>query len=274
LVIGYQGSAALNFYCVALLTVPILLNRLNLSSLPRAGKEGMQLLHEIKNSLLHLVFPHVCQGCGSDVLDVQNELCLKCLDSLPGTNFHMHPDNPMEKIFWGRVPVTHATAQYYFTKESLMQQLLYQLKYRGNRELGIYLGRLMGYALASSTRFSFPDALIPLPLFPAKEKKRGYNQATVLCEGIAQVLQKPVFKDVVRRLSYTDSQTRKNRIERWLNMEGRFELVNSKAIEGKHVLLVDDVITTGATLEACGREIVRAQNVQLSIATLCFSSGN
>ena len=108
----------------------------------------------------------------------------------------------------------------------------------------------------------------------AKERKRGYNQATVLCEGIAAILQKPILKDVIRRVRYTDSQTKKNRVERWQNMEGRFELTNPDIIEGKHVLLVDDVITTGATLEACGRAILQASNVQLSIATLCFSSGN
>lgn len=234
----------------------------------------MQLLQEIKNALLHLVFPHVCEGCGSDVLEVHSALCLKCLSSLPQTDFHLYANNPVEKIFWGRLPLGCATAQYYFTRESLVQHLMHQLKYKGNKELGIYLGRRMGDALAASSRFSSIDALIPLPLFAAKERKRGYNQATVLCEGIAEVWQKPVLKNVVRRISYTDSQTRKNRVERWQNMEGRFELEGPDAIEGKHVLLVDDVITTGATLEACGREILKAQNVQLSMATLCFSSGN
>lgn len=230
--------------------------------------------YDVKESLLHFAFPHICEGCGSDLLGVDHELCLKCLSSLPETNFHLHPNNPIEKIFWGRLPVTYATAQYYFTKESLVQHLMHQLKYKGNKDLGIYLGRLMGHALAASNRFSFVDALIPLPLFPSKEKKRGYNQATVLCQGIAEVLQKPVLKDVIIRTSYTDSQTKKSRVQRWQNMEGRFKLVNAKAIEGKHVLLIDDVITTGATLEACGKEIIQAQNVQLSVATLCFSSDN
>ena len=236
------------------------------------AKSFQSWLYDVKDSLLHLIFPHTCEGCGSDVLETHNELCLKCISSLPGTNFHLHPNNPIEKIFWGRLAVTYATAQYYFNKESLMQHLMHQLKYRGNKDLGIYLGKLMGHALIASNRFSFVDALIPLPLFPSKEKKRGYNQATVLCEGIAAVLKKPVLKDVIRRVSYTDSQTKKSRVERWQNMEGRFELVNPGAVEGRHVLLVDDVITTGATLEACGKEIIQAQNVQLSIATLCFSS--
>ena len=229
------------------------------------------VLTDIKEFLLHLLFPHVCEGCGTDVIEQEHFLCLKCHASLPKTEFNLYPNNPIEKIFWGRLAVTNATAQYYFTKDSKMQHLMHQLKYRGNKELGLYLGRLMGHALNESNRFRFVDALVPLPLFPSKEKKRGYNQATILCEGIAEVLAKPILKNVIMRTSYTDSQTKKNRVQRWENMEGRFELANADAIKGKHLLLVDDVITTGATLEACGREILKAGNVQLSIATLCFS---
>lgn len=232
----------------------------------------MLLLNTIKESVLHLLFPHVCETCGTDVLEPDHFLCLRCLAALPKTEFHLYPNNPVEKIYWGRLPLTSATAQYYFTKGSMMQHLMHQLKYRGNRELGLYLGRLMGYALAASNRFRYVDALVPLPLFPTKERARGYNQATVLCEGIASVLQKPVLKDVVIRTMHTESQTKKNRVERWLNMEGRFELKKPAAIAEKHLLLVDDVVTTGATLEACGAVLLDVPNVQLSVATLCFSS--
>lgn len=231
----------------------------------------MLLLKEIKDSLLHLAFPHVCEGCGTDNLQADHILCLRCLSSLPQTNFHLHPNNPIEKIFWGRIPVVHATAQFYFTKESMMQHLMHQFKYKNNKEIGLYLGKLMGFALAASNRFSFVDALIPLPLHKSKEHKRGYNQAAILCEGIAGVLGKPVLKNIVVRPEQTETQTKKGRVQRWQNMEGKFALNNNTAIEGKHVLLIDDVITTGATLEACGREILKAGNVQLSIATLCFS---
>jgi ComF family protein len=230
------------------------------------------VLTDIKESILHLLFPHVCEGCGTDVIGQDHFICLKCHSSLPKTDFHLYPNNPIEKIFWGRLPVTNATAQYYFTKSSAMQALMHQLKYRRNKELGVYLGRLMGYALNESNRFRYVDALVPLPLFPLKEKKRGYNQATILCEGIAEVLGKPVIKNAIIRTSHTDSQTKKNRVQRWENMEGRFELVGEEAIKGRHILLIDDVITTGATLEACGAELLKAENVQLSVATLCFSS--
>jgi len=231
----------------------------------------MALLKEIKDSLLHFAFPHVCEGCGTDNLQPEHLLCLRCLSSLPGTNFHLHANNPIEKIFWGRIPIVCATAQYYFTKESMMQHLMHQFKYKGNKEVGLYLGRLMGWAMAESNRFSSIDALIPLPLHRSKEHKRGYNQAMVLCEGISGVLNKPVLKNSVTRTVHTDTQTRKNRIQRWQNMEGKFELIHDSSMEGKHLLLIDDVVTTGATLEACGREILKSKNVQLSIATLCFS---
>lgn len=223
------------------------------------------------DAVLHLFFPHVCEGCGSNVVETDHFLCLRCHASLPATSFHLYPANPVENIFRGRLPLVNATAQYYFTKQSAMQHLMHQLKYRGNKDLGLYLGRLMGHALAETDRFASVDALIPLPLFPAKEKKRGYNQATVLCEGLAAVLKKPVIKDAVIRTTYTESQTQKNRVQRWQNMEGRFALTKPAAVEGLHLLLVDDVVTTGATLEACGNELLEANNVRLSIATLCFS---
>lgn len=201
-------------------------------------------------------------------------LCLDCLSSLPQTRFHFYPNNPIEKIFWGRIPVTHATAQYYYTRNSLIQHLMHQFKYKGHKELGFYLGRLMGTALSNSNRFSYVDLLIPLPLFSGKERKRGFNQAAILCEGMAAEMHKQVGNEIIRRASSNESQTKKGRVERWQNMEGRFELADPSRIENKHVLLVDDVITTGATLEACGKELLKANGARVSIASLSFSSGN
>jgi len=228
-------------------------------------------LSEIKDSFLHLLFPHVCDGCGSDVLGKESTLCMRCIEAMPETNFELHPDNPVEKKFWGRLPVHQATAQFYFTRESLMQHLMHQFKYKRNKDLGNQLGRMMGESIKRSGRFVV-DALVPLPLFPAKEKRRGYNQATVLCEGMAESLQVPVLKDVVIRSQHTDTQTKKGRIERWQNMEGKFVLAKPELISNKNLLLVDDVITTGATLEACGAELLKAENVKLSIAALCYAS--
>lgn len=228
-------------------------------------------VREIKESLVHLLFPAICSGCGGDLPDDNTCLCFKCMDAMPETNFELHRSNPAEKKFWGRLPVQHVTAQYYFTSESLMQQLMHQFKYRGNKELGLQLGRMMGNSLQKTNYFD-ADVLIPLPLFAAKERRRGFNQATILCEGMAECMHIPVLKEVVKRSQHTDTQTQKGRIERWQNMEGKFVLSDPHAISNKHVLLVDDVITTGATLEACGIELLKADNVKLSIATLCYAS--
>ena len=226
---------------------------------------------ELKNSLLHILFPHVCDGCGSDIVDEESSLCMKCIAEMPETNFHLHANNPVEKIFWGRLPIISATAQYYFVKESLMQRLMHQLKYKGNKELGKQLGRLMGYELQKTNRFNKPDFLVPLPLFASKEKRRGYNQATVLCEGIAEVMNIEIARDVIVRTQHTETQTKKGRIERWQNMEGKFEMMKPGKIQNKNILLVDDVITTGATLEACGHELLKA-SPKLSIVSLCYAS--
>jgi ComF family protein len=231
----------------------------------------MLKLKEIKDSFLHLLFPHVCTGCGNDILNEETVLCMRCIDAMPETNFELHANNPVEKTFWGRLPLAGATAQYYFTKESLMQHLLHQLKYKANKELGLQLGRMMGEQVKKSNRFHV-DALIPLPLFPVKEKRRGYNQATVLCEGMAESMGIPVLDKAIIRPQHTETQTKKGRIERWKNMEGKFILSNPDAIRNKHLLLVDDVVTTGATFEACGAELLKAENVKLSLASLCVAS--
>ncbi len=228
-------------------------------------------LKEIKDSLLHLLFPHVCTGCGNDILNEENVLCMRCIEAMPETNFEIHPGNPVEKTFWGRLPLIGATAQFYFTKESLMQHLMHQFKYKANKDLGLQLGRMMGEQLLRSGRFEV-DALVPLPLFPARERKRGYNQATVLCEGMAEVMNVRVLDKAITRPQHTETQTKKGRIERWKNIEGKFVLSNPDAIGNKHILLVDDVVTTGATLEACGNALLQAENVRLSIAALCVAS--
>jgi ComF family protein len=231
----------------------------------------MTLLREIKDSLLHLFFPHICTGCGMDIPGTSSVLCLRCMDTLPETNFENHSGNPVEKIFWGRLPLAAAAAQYYFTKESLMQRLMHQFKYKGNKDLGLQLGRMMGDALYSSGRFT-ADALVPLPLFPDKERKRGYNQATVLCRGMSETMHIPVWENSVVRPAATTTQTRKGRIERWQNMEGKFLLTDPEQIRGKTLLLVDDVVTTGATLEACANELLNAGNVTIKLAALCMAS--
>jgi ComF family protein len=224
------------------------------------------------NDFIHLLYPHNCAGCGSDLLENDQSICIHCYTNLPETNYAALPGNPIEKIFYGRLNVEHSTAGYYFSKSSVLQRLIHQLKYNGNIEVGHQLGQWLGLQLQKSNRFNSIDALIPLPLFPSKEKKRGYNQATVLCEGIAEIMNIPILNNVLLRKRYTDTQTKKGRTERFRNVDGSFEVSDIDALHQKHVLLVDDVITTGATLEACGLVIKETENVRLSIATLAWSS--
>lgn len=223
------------------------------------------------NELLHLFFPHVCEGCGSDIIDKDHQLCLRCIAKLPVSNFLTQQGNAVEKKFYGRMPVKNAGAAYYFTKDSILEKLIYALKYRNNKDIGFYLGKLVGRYLLETHHYDSVDVLVPLPLNPRREKKRGYNQATVLCEGIASTWQKPVYDKAVIRKVYTETQTKKDRISRWQNMDGVFMVNDATALTNKHVLLVDDIVTTGATLEACGSEIVKVPGASLSIATLAYT---
>jgi ComF family protein len=195
---------------------------------------------------------------------------MRCMLNMPRTRFEKFENNPVEKMLTGRINFITATAQYYYTKASLMQRLIHQVKYKSNRELGLQLGRLMGEQFKESLRIN-PHGLIPLPLFFERERKRGYNQSELLCRGISDTTGIPVLKNVISRPELTETQTRKGRIERWKNMDGKFLLQNPEIIEGKHLLLVDDVITTGATLEACGNTLLQAPNCRLSIAALCLA---
>jgi ComF family protein len=229
-------------------------------------------LKNIVSSTLHLFYPHICNGCGSDLLEKDNLLCLKCIHNLPHTGFADLPNNPVEKYFWGRIPITAAYSQFYFSKEFLMQHLIHQLKYKGDTEIGFYLGEIMGKTLLKSSRFSSVDALIPLPLYADKEHKRGYNQAAVICNGMSAIMNVPVLSGAVIRRHATETQTRKHRTERWENVKQGFKVVKEKELVGKHLLLVDDVVTTGATLEACGNVILNATDAKLSIATLAYAA--
>lgn len=231
----------------------------------------MWVFKEIWPAALNLFYPHLCQGCGSDLVQNKDLLCARCIDALPLTGFASWAGNPVEKYFWGRIPVQAAHSQYYFTKDTLIQHLIHQLKYKSNKAIGRLLGELMAESLLTSGRFSSIDCLVPLPLFPEKEHRRGYNQAAVICEGMSLVMQVPVNNDLVVRRRSTETQTRKHRTERWQNVESSFALTRKERSPGRHILLVDDVVTTGATLEACGRIILNDPDNRLSIATLAHA---
>lgn len=194
------------------------------------------------------------------------------MNEMPLTGFYMHQNNPVEKIFRGRIPVITASAYVYFSKGSVVQNLLHSLKYGSNKEAGIYMGRLIGRELKSCQWNNDLYALIPLPLHPGKQKKRGFNQAEMICEGMSSEMDVPLLNDVIMRSKNTATQTHKTRMERWNNIESKFELKKPARVMNKHVLLVDDVITTGATLEACGSELLKTKGLRLSIAAFAYTS--
>ena len=196
---------------------------------------------------------------------------MNCINDLPHTNFAMHANNPVEKKFWGRLALTAGMSELYFSKDSIVQNMIHELKYSGNKKAGHYFGNLMGKSLLNCDRFDI-DMMIPLPLFQKKEKMRGFNQSAIICNGIAEIINKPVVRNNVIRKVFTETQTKKHRLERWKNVENIFCVTNPSELEGKHVLLVDDVITTGATLEACGSEILKVKGVRLSIASFALTS--
>jgi len=223
------------------------------------------------NSFLHIIFPHNCANCNSDILQEDSLICTKCFASLPETGFFDMQNNPVEKLFYGRVKIEAAASAYYFNKHSIIQTLIKELKYHGNKEAGIFFGKQIGKYLKNSKRFESVDAIIPVPLNIRKEKKRGYNQSLVIAQGIVKEFDIPILNNILIRSSNTDSQTKKNRLDRFQNMQNVFEINKNISIVNKHFLLIDDVITTGATLEACSSILLAIPDVKISIVSVAMA---
>lgn len=225
------------------------------------------------SALLDLLFPRICAGCGKSISGISAApVCLLCLHQLPHTGFASLADNPIEKIFSGRIDIRSAHSEFYYSQESVIRTLIHELKYKGKKDIGIFLGSIIGRSLKNSMRFSSIDLLVPLPLYPDREYKRGYNQSELICAGISQILSVPVESESLARVRNTTSQTKKHRTERWMNMENSFKVLKPEKLFQKHVLLVDDVITTGASVEACAQALQDADITSLSIATIAFAS--
>jgi len=231
----------------------------------------LNAVRHIATDLYQLLFPDLCSGCGSNLVQSTQLLCLRCEQKLAEYQFHGSPGNRVEKIFYGRLNIEAASCAYYFSKESLVQHLIHQLKYESHISLGHWLGRQLGIHLRNTGRFDAVTAIVPLPLFKRKEKKRGYNQATILCEGVRSVMPVTLCATSVIRNRVSATQTRKSRWERWQNVADIFSIRDASALEHQHVLLIDDVITTGATLEACGSVLQQIPGLKLYIATLAFA---
>jgi len=222
-------------------------------------------------NLLELLFPTLCITCGNRLVTQEKFLCLDCWHDLPVTNFHFDTENKVARLFWGRVKVENATAFFAYNKGSNYQHLIHFIKYKGLKELGFETGRRFGIALSASPEFNSIDFVVPVPLHPKKQKLRGYNQSEWISKGISESLKKPVSTDNLKRNLHTSTQTRKNRYERWENVENIFEVTRPEEFAGKHILLIDDVVTTGSTLESCAFQLLHIENVKVSIATLAFA---
>lgn len=228
-------------------------------------------LHLIANSFLEIIYPNVCICCGESLVNGEEEICLKCLYTIPKTNYHLQADNPIEKRFWGKVNIENATAFFHFQKGSSFQHLLHELKYKGNKEIGTVLGKYLGSDLKNSDRFLSIDIIAPVPLHPNRQQKRGYNQSEMIAKGLSAVMQKPLDTIHLTRKIENPTQTKKSVFERWENTNGIFEISDQNIFQNKHVLLVDDVLTTGSTLLACATELLKSDNTKVSIATLAVA---
>jgi ComF family protein len=231
----------------------------------------MRILSKYTEGLSQLFFPLQCAGCGNDAIDKENLFCINCLQQLPETNFTEKQHNLVEKIYYGRIPVEAATAVFFFNKDSLLQHLLHQLKYRGNYKIGVEFGKMIGRRIAATQRFQNIDYVTPIPLSKKRQQQRGYNQAEAIAKGIEEVTPIKLLDNITLRQKHTETQTHKSRQERWENMQHTFFLHNPDQIKGKNILLVDDVITTGATIEACGEALLKATDAKLFVATVAIA---
>ena len=221
--------------------------------------------------LLNLVYPNLCLICGESLVRGEEMICLSCLRNIPKTNYHLEVDNTVEKRFWGKVPIYRGTSFFFFHKGSPFQKLLHALKYRDNKEIGFIAGKFAALDLLESDDFRTIDVIVPVPLHPKKFHKRGYNQSEWIANGLAKVLEKPVDSTHLIRIRENTTQTKKSVFERYKNTAGIFALTDLTVFQHKHVLLVDDVLTTGATLEACMQTLMDTGYIKISVFTLAIA---
>lgn len=222
--------------------------------------------------LISLIYPRNCEGCGEPLLRHEQEVCNFCYVNLPKTNFHLLPQNPLKTVFYGRVELDTVGSLYHFHKKSSVQKLLHAIKYKGNQELAALLGRWYAQDLVVDGAVTQSACIVPVPLHPRKLRQRGYNQSEAFARGLSEGLGIPLNPQLLSRRQHTASQTRKSRWERWENVDDVFEVTPDDALRHRHVILVDDVITTGATIEACCLALQQIEGIRINVLSIAFAS--
>ena len=222
--------------------------------------------------LLDLISPRLCTVCGERLSITEEVICSKCNLHLPRTGFQRDLyENPLAKTFWGQIPTERAFALFFYEAHAETANILYQMKYKNNPEIGTVMGRMMARELQKSDFFEGIDAIVPIPLAKKRQRQRGYNQSEMLATGVSEITGLPIYNKVVKRTTFEGSQTNRGRWERNENVEKVFQLTDSEALHGKHILIIDDVVTTGATIIACAKELSKAEDVRFSILALGFA---
>lgn len=222
---------------------------------------------------LSLIYPEICPICGKSLFKGENIICMRCYSHLPRSRFSDDKENPAARVFWGRVPLSFVFTGFLYNKGNAIQQLIHAFKYRGLKNIGSFLGGELGNEINSITQLSDLEFILPVPLHPKKQKKRGFNQSEIIARGIAEKIPAGVNTSILKRQSFSSTQTRKSKYERWKNVENIFSVENGNEIEGKHILLVDDVITTGATIEACAQALFGLDGIKISVAAVGYTRG-
>jgi len=221
------------------------------------------------HDLTLLAFPDNCLVCKQSLMSGERDICFACIDSLPETGYHGIVGNPVAQQFWGRLPFVHASAYLHVQEGNITQDMIHLLKYKRKRQIGIKLGRLYGHKLKDQDSLTGGiDLIVPVPLHINRKRQRGYNQCDYFAQGLSEVLHVPYAPDVMRRIRENITQTKRSRYDRWENVEGIFALAQPDKVKGKHILLVDDVITTGATIESCASALMAGEDVRVSVAAI------
>ena len=228
----------------------------------------MKIIFNFFQNLFSFFYPRSCPACHHALQQHEQVICSHCLIHLPETDYHLFEDNPLQNTFAGRVKIEQVVSLLFYRKGNHTQQILHNLKYKGNKELGYYLGKYYGEKLSSHPIISTVDYIVPIPLHPDKLKKRGYNQSECFAQGLGEKMGKECATDVLIRVSNAGTQTKKSRINRWENVKDAFEIADEEKLQNAHVLLCDDVLTTGATIEAAAAKLLNEKGVKVSVATL------